>query len=74
MCCFRISAATPAERAFFRCVEFQEDHHDLLTAPDSAGGKAFFYFVYPMLFTFAYTIPDVRKPGMSNWYPITMLM
>merc|ERR1711871_941098 len=36
-----------------------EDHddefHDLLTAPDSAGAKAFFYFVYPMLFAFAYS-------------------
>jgi hypothetical protein len=52
----------------------QEEFHDLLTAPDSAGGKAFFYFVYPMLLTFAYTIPDVRKPGKSDWYPVTMIM
>merc|ERR1711871_475192 len=55
-----------------------EDHddefHDLLTAPDSAGARAFFYFVYPMLFAFAYSIPDVRKPGKSGWYPITMIM
>ena len=52
----------------------QEEHHDLLTAPDSAGGKAFFYTVYPMLFTFKYTIPDVRQPGKSRWYPVTMIM
>ena len=52
----------------------QEDFHDLLTAPDSAGGKGFFYFVWPMLVVFAYTIPDVRKPGRSSWYPVTMIM
>ena len=56
------------------CFGLQEEHHDLLTVPDSAGAKAFFYFVFPMLFTFKYTIPDVRQPGKSDWYPVTMVM
>ena len=41
----------------------EDDYHDLLMVPESGGAKAFFYFVYPMLFVFKYTIPDVRKPG-----------
>ena len=56
------------------CICFQEEFHNLLTPPESDGGKAFFYFVYPMLVVFAYTIPDVRKPGNAGWYPVTMAM
>ena len=41
----------------------EDDYHDLLMVPESGGAKAFFYFVYPMLFVFKYTIPDVRKSG-----------
>jgi len=52
----------------------EDDYHDLLMVPESGGAKAFFYFVYPMLFVFKYTIPDVRKPGNDKMFPVTMSM
>merc|ERR1712072_718096 len=37
-------------------------------------GKIFFYFVFPMLCVFKYTIPDVKDPKYTNWYPATMIL
>ena len=40
------------------------------------GGPAlwFFYLVFPLLFCFKYTVPDVRKKKYTEYYPATMII
>ena len=68
------SAARAGEDAVEEDEHDHTEHHDLLEVPESTGGKIFFYFVFPMLCVFKYTIPDVKDPKYTNWYPATMIL
>ena len=51
-----------------------EEVHDLLARPDTLGAQLFFYYSFPLLFIFSWTIPDVRKKKLTNLYPATMVI
>lgn len=50
----------------------EEEYHDILTMPESVGGKIFFLYCFPMLVVFKFTILDVRKKKWTSFYPVTM--
>jgi Ca2+/Na+ antiporter len=54
--------------------EHAEEIHDLLAWPATIGGRAWFIFVCPLLVIFRYTVPDVRYPRWTNFYPATMII
>lgn len=51
----------------------EEEFHDILSMPESIGGKIFFVYCFPLLVLFKYSILDVRKKKWTNFYPVTMM-
>jgi Ca2+/Na+ antiporter len=51
----------------------EEEVHDILSMPESFGGRLFFFYCFPLLVLFKFTIIDVRKKKWTNFYPITMI-
>ena len=56
----------------------RHDHaapHDILQRPEGCGPAAIlFYFTFPLLVCFKYTVPDVRYEQYTKWYPATMVI
>eukprot|EP01043_Picozoa_sp_COSAG02_P045130 COSAG02_NODE_4097_length_5787_cov_1.650492_5_plen_228_part_00 len=49
--------------------------HDILQRPESGKAAIFlFYFTFPLLVCFKYTVPDVRFEKYTKWYPATMVI
>ena len=52
----------------------EEEHTHLLHPPSSCAGRLLYAVSLPMLVCFWLTVPDVRRPKLAKWYPVTMCM